>query len=164
MFVVCIPAVAYLQLALSLRRRFTEIASYEARFDSDESATVIKCRSRRPDPCWDPVPHATAIELLTEIIQDTWPRESEHPEGGDIEMLVAHTLAADAKYRLATGEDGMLDDAVHESASRLASNVNNEGPEAQVRHLAIQVGVEEAGRIVDHAVKDEGHEPEAENL
>ncbi len=81
--------------------------------------------------------------------------EPELPEGADLESLIAHGHALAAKHSVNTGEDGLLDDAVHDAASHVGAAVNNEGVESQICFLAEQLGVEEAGYVIDAAAKGE---------
>jgi hypothetical protein len=69
--------------------------------------------------------------------------------GGAVSSEVVDVLVARAEDAGVSDLD--LDEAVHEVASRLASEVNNGGVRSQVAFLVDRVGVEAAGALIDEA-------------
>ena len=74
---------------------------------------------------------------------------------------VPNTAETDAAVRrLATkaGSAGLkpedLDESVHDLASSIASDVNNDGVEAQVRYLVREMGVKDAEREIDKLITE----------
>jgi hypothetical protein len=71
--------------------------------------------------------------------------------GGAVSSEVVDVLVARAADAGVSDLD--LDEAVHEVASRLASEVNNGGVRSQVAFLVGRVGVEAAGALIDEAAQ-----------
>ncbi len=74
-------------------------------------------------------------------------------EGADLESLQAHAKGVAARFDETDDFEGMLDDLVHDLASQIGSQVNNNGLEAQVAFLAEQVGIDSAGELIDQIAK-----------
>lgn|GEM_PF-6112803 len=88
-------------------------------------------------------------------------REQEIPHSSELSMSWTPSEETAAKKRelddlLALARqrgiyDGELDEAVHDAVSRLASQINNEGTEAQIRYLLGETGVEDVRRTIEQA-------------
>lgn len=122
------------------------LATYRFTWPGTDEAGI--CEKHAPQ--LQRIAEALGLRLSLELIP-------EHvSEGADLESLISHGLVANTQFETDTGEDGMLDDAVHDAASQIGSVVNNEGVESQIRFLAERLGVEEAGKVIDAATEDTG--------
>ena len=71
---------------------------------------------------------------------------------------VAETDAAVRRLAAKAASAGLkpedLDESVHDLASGIAANVNNDGPEAQVRYLVKEMGAGDAEREIDKLIAE----------